>query len=978
MSAKHTNRPSPTEVARPANDSNLTFIVYAGKSNSRDEIVKNIVTPLTSAKSEASLILVSNETNWENEPALAALISRQRLKIVASPADDLTARWYYVVENASACNIPDVLACFSAHRKDFDPAFNHSGIYTKKSGLTDNSWSKRLSNGIHNFIGQLFLPSANRDHTHRYNFFNHSTILHAYRPGDTQVEVLSLAAYHEIPLAEFTLTSREKMRTYHSVFKLLALGISTRFRWFVSGALAGLKNHAPQAEHPGSRLGFFAFVLFALITMCVLSFDFGISWDARRHNQYGYQMLNYFTTMGDDTACLAENSPINEFRYYGEHFNVIAAFFNTYVKVFDEFETRHLLNALYGFLAMLFAALAAKEIGNWRTGLLAFLAIYFSPVFFGHSMNNPTDIPFAAGCAMAVYYLIKILKTLPAPKLSWLILCAMGVGMAIGARIGALVLFGYAGLFMGIQWLMVWKNKGWKQASSLLVPYLRAGLIIVIAGFAFGLSLWPFGQQEIFTNWYVALKRSTDSSFFTYNHELFEGVRMYMGNVPWYYLPKFIWMNSPLLVSIGFVLLILISFRWKKLFPNAVYIPMMLFVLLFPIVYAEYQSMYYYNGWRHYLFTYPPLIVLAAVGWEGLIRLIPSRLSGYITGAVFAALLALPAVWMVRNHPNEVVYFNEAFGGVNAAYGNYETDYYSNSVREAAEWLAHHEPNRKVVVAINNEPLTGSYYATRINPKMEFMWVREYEEERHPWDYMILTSRTFSKNELLNGAFPPKGTIYTVKADDAPLAVVVKRENYFMPNGYKALGANKLDSAIWYFKQAAAYNPMDEEPYRMLGSAYMTLRSFDTAFKYFDKSIEIFPENYLSYDNKGLIYVNNREYERALPYFKTSTHLKFNNTEGYYYAAVCHYNLGNYGEGIKLLENAIKRNGAIYQTYYYLGLGYINTGNYKKAQDALSFALAYNPKSAEVYLAYAEMFRKQGMQSEYEQCMAKYRELGGR
>ena len=42
---------------------------------------------------------------------------------------------------------------------------------------------------------------------------------------------------------------------------------------------------------------------------------------------------------------------------------------------------------------------------------------------------------------------------------------------------------------------------------------------------------------------------------------------------------------------------------------------------------------------------------------------------------------------MVKVHPNETVYFNELEGGVKNAYGNYETDYYMNSIKPCADWL---------------------------------------------------------------------------------------------------------------------------------------------------------------------------------------------------------------------------------------------------------------------------------------------------
>ena len=51
-------------------------------------------------------------------------------------------------------------------------------------------------------------------------------------------------------------------------------------------------------------------------------------------------------------------------------------------------------------------------------------------------------------------------------------------------------------------------------------------------------------------------------------------------------------------------------------------------------------------------------------------------------------LAAEPVGWTIRNHPHEYVYFNPLVGGLDGAFGNYETDYWGNSIRMASEWLA--------------------------------------------------------------------------------------------------------------------------------------------------------------------------------------------------------------------------------------------------------------------------------------------------
>jgi tetratricopeptide (TPR) repeat protein len=453
-----------------------------------------------------------------------------------------------------------------------------------------------------------------------------------------------------------------------------------------------------------------------------------------------------------------------------------------------------------------------------------------------------------------------------------------------------------------------------------------------------------------------------------------------MANVPWYYLPKFILINAPLAVLAGLLLVVLTVFKWKKLFRSPLLIGFVVFAMVFPIVYAEYQSMYYYNGWRHYLFVYPPLIILSALGWEGLMKLLGKSMAVLSITAVLIGLCALPAWWMFNNHPNECVYFNELTGGIKGAYGNYETDYYSNSCRAAGEWLAKNEPGKKLVVAINNEPQTAAYYAAKINPNLEFRWVREYEEQKPFWDYAILTSRTFTKKELQGGSFPPKGTVHVIEADGVPLAAIVKREDYNMPLGYQAMNAKLMDSAIYYFERATQYNPKDEETWRMLGNSYMNKGSADSAILYLRQAIEVSPENYTAYNDLGLVYMNlKKDNANAINCFEKATELKFNFAEGYYYEASCYMMQQDFNHAIALYEKAIKRGGSgIPELYYNLGICYLNTGLNKKAEDNFINCLSLNSNFAQGYRALAEAFNKQGKTNEAQQCMQRYQQLGGK
>jgi tetratricopeptide (TPR) repeat protein len=473
-----------------------------------------------------------------------------------------------------------------------------------------------------------------------------------------------------------------------------------------------------------------------------------------------------------------------------------------------------------------------------------------------------------------------------------------------------------------------------------------------------------------------AFKKASENAFYTNNVELFEGKRMYMiTSAPWYYVFKFLGMGNPLYLIVGVILSIALFIPLKKKIGIGTY-AMLMFMLFFPILYAEYSNLNYYNGWRHYLFILPFAIGLAASSWDYLLGL--KKPIGLSVGILLAILFGKPALWIVQNHPNQYVYFNELVGGLKGAFGEYETDYYSNSCREAAEWIATQHPKDTLMVGINNETTTASYWAHQINPNLNFVWTREMEEQKQPWDYLILTTRTFSKNELQNGSFPPAGTVYVVEAEGVPLAAVIKRENWNMPRGYNALDKMSFDSAIYYFEEAVRYSPKDEESWRMLGFALLNKPTrLDSAEKMLLKSIEIYPENFTAYSNLGLVYFNKKEFQKAAETFKKSTDLKENVVESWYYAALAYLNMNDYTNGINCLEMAKKHSSTIPEVYYYLAKAYMATNNLDKASENYQYALGINQNFVQAWGELAQVFQKQGNNAAAEECMKRYRALGG-
>ncbi len=191
-------------------------------------------------------------------------------------------------------------------------------------------------------------------------------------------------------------------------------------------------------------------------------------------------------------------------------------------------------------------------------------------------------------------------------------------------------------------------------------------------------------------------------------------------------------------------------------------------VALCPLILAIARHSTLYDAWRHLLFIYPPLVVLAAIGWRDVMaatreyRLLPA-----VAAAALIAGCTEPLRFMVRSHPNEVVYFNALVGGPRGAFKEFELDYWGNSLLQATAW-------NESVAECAGRPLavSGWPFQLVVGDVSRFPMLRATypEEEAHHLEVQLLRGtrdglrRTMARRDILH-------VVRT--GDGAPLAVVL-------------------------------------------------------------------------------------------------------------------------------------------------------------------------------------------------------------
>ena len=423
--------------------------------------------------------------------------------------------------------------------------------------------------------------------------------------------------------------------------------------------------------------------------MVTVSADFGVTFDEFDRHKGGLVLVDYF-----------EGKVPREKAHHGTMypglFDVIPAWLERHVET-DRYVLRHRVNAVFGWIGILFAGLLAGRLfGTWAA-ILAVVLLAASPRYFAHSMNNPKDLPFAAMSTIVLYCLSWISPHRPYLTVGTGAAIAVSLGLALGTRPGALLYFGYLPLLvLGIllvQWISGLRGAGpralgrWRELPQIARAHwttgalltLKVGLVLV-AGLLVGTIFWPWAQVDPFTRPYQALSRA--AAYDWEGRVLFEGKFPPAGDLPVSYLPTWFLISTPPVVLAGLALSMVTGVRgwgWPRL---ALWI-----VAIIPIALIIVRDSMVYDGMRHVLFIYPPIVVLAASGWAALLTVRGRWLR--ITGlALLVAGLINILLFHLRSHPNQVVYFNEMVGGPKGALGRYELDYWGNCLLQAAEWSA--------------------------------------------------------------------------------------------------------------------------------------------------------------------------------------------------------------------------------------------------------------------------------------------------
>ena len=428
--------------------------------------------------------------------------------------------------------------------------------------------------------------------------------------------------------------------------------------------------------------------------------DFGISWDEGHHRDSGQRVLVYIVKFFGLEGIKPIPPGLQEFDYmqkiYGPIFDTISAVIEEIFQINDMknvFIMRHYLNFIFYFAGYIGYFLFIKLLfpKNKYAILLSFFYL-FHPRLFGQGFFNPKDSILQAYICIS---LVPITRSFLYFKLKDLILSGLVIGIAISTKVVSV----YLPLIFSIFYFLI----GYFKKLKTKIIFKDLSLFYLFLMFFIFIS-WP--------PWTNPIKSIIDMFLFLKQYPI-PGENFMMGeyisrfNLPWYYIPLWIGITTPL----SFILFFLIGL-WRnilllfgKFSKSTIIDNFMLAGFLVPILAIIFLGSSLYGGWRHMFFIYPFLAYFMIKGFIFLIDWVSSYFNlktKYIILSLSVIVFYEPILSIIKTHPHQHVYFN-IFAGKDPML-SYEGDAWGSCYRQGLEWIVENDDRDSIMVSIHNSP----------------------------------------------------------------------------------------------------------------------------------------------------------------------------------------------------------------------------------------------------------------------------------
>ena len=430
-----------------------------------------------------------------------------------------------------------------------------------------------------------------------------------------------------------------------------------------------------------------------LIALVAATFrDYAISNDEEVQQHYGALIVGYYVSGFTDQALFH----FRDLYLYGGLFDVAALGLEKILPL-DPYDVRHLLSSLIGVGGIGATWAMARAIGGSRAGFFAAAAIAVCGIWYGAMFAHTKDIPFAAAMTGALCFLLRLGSELPTPRRHLVLLFGALSGCALGIRVLGLFAVSYAG-FVVLAYAPFGGIADWRRTLAFVTRSALALLPAFSIAYVIMVAMWPWASLAPLNP--VRAIYAFDNVHYPIN-TILDGRVYRMAEVPRWYVPTYIAIKLTFVLIIGAGLGLVLaavpypasqttSKSWRR------ETALVALAVLFPLASDVIANVPGDTGMRHFLFTVPPIAVLAGLGLNGAMSRLETlhRFAGSVGVAIVLLALTCNATTLYRLHPDEYLFFNPLVGGLEGASRRYATDYWVNIMPEAVgdleKYLDHH------------------------------------------------------------------------------------------------------------------------------------------------------------------------------------------------------------------------------------------------------------------------------------------------
>ena len=434
--------------------------------------------------------------------------------------------------------------------------------------------------------------------------------------------------------------------------------------------------------------------------------DFGISWDEYQQRSMGLKYVKYiieFLNLEVFTNSINLDKIINfnDWKesdaiqiYYGIIFEVILIFFE-YLFLGTEstdpeiYQLRHLIT-YFMYLIGVWAlhSQVNKIFKSQLLGMVAVIFILLSPRIFAESFYNSKDIIFMSYVSIAMLTLTNL-----SMKMNYknILIHSFMVAFAIDIRVMAIFLLPLTLLVIIYNYIT---NKiNFFQMLKYFSTFFAASCIFIII-------LFPLLWENPVDN-FLSIFNSM-SAFPANSSMLFMGDKVIQNNLPWFYIPVWIFVTTPpviiFLFIIGCSFLILKIFKIERIYSEnqLLILTLNLLIVLGCVSAVIFLNSTLYNGWRHLYFIYPSIIILSVGGLINILEILREYKFRFFFLTMFAIIfISYQVNLLIKSHPIQNVYFNFIAG--HNWKDKFDLDYWG---------LANHIVLREILLDSSKEEIT--------------------------------------------------------------------------------------------------------------------------------------------------------------------------------------------------------------------------------------------------------------------------------